>query len=234
MSLTSSGVQHAIAPSSTQAISKRPISENRASEVSPFTNAGRQVILSDESRALAQSSSAYAMDTGAGKKHLDLETHFLPHAAAEAHTLDDLSGLLMPSSNNIQALSEHISSVFPDFLKSHGIPDAPTKISYDNIGQIVLPSGYQYAHELKQALSENPAMGNELRTVNALSSHLAALQELEPFHHEFAQAKSDADRALIIQKYSHLLSNNRTYPEVSLTFSEGGALTVTAGGKALA
>lgn len=230
----SSGVQHALAPSSTPATSKLPVSVDRSGGTPSLANSNNKASLSDEGRALAQSRSVYAMDTGAGTRHLDLDTYFLPQAASDTHTLDDLSGLLMPSSHNVQALSAHISAVFPDFLNSHGIPEAPMKISYDNQGQIVLPSDYQYADELKHTLSENPAMGNELRTVNALSSHLAALQELEPFHQEFAQAKSDAERDLVITKYSHLLSDNRTYPKVSLTFSEDGGLTVTADGKALA
>lgn len=229
----SRGAQHVIAPSITQAISKPPVSVDRAGEKYSFAGSRNKVDISDAGRALAQSSSAYAMDTGAGTKHLDLDTYFLPQAPGETHVLDDLDDLLMPSSKNVQALSEHISSVFPDFLSSNGIPKAPTNISYDNHGQIVLPSDYQYADELKQALADNPAMEKELRTVNALSSHLAALQELEPFHHEFAQAKSDAERDLIITKYRHLLSDNRTYPAVNMTFSKDSRLSVNAEGNAL-
>ena len=228
------GVQQVVAPSSPQTIAKRSVSDDETGSFSPSLSSSDRVDLSDESLKLARSDSVYAMDTGAGSRHLDLDTHFLPQAATGAGTLHDLDGLLMPSSKNVHALSEHLSSVFPDFLQSYGIPEAPAKISFDRSGQLVLPLDYPYADELKQAFADTPAMERELQTVNALSSHVAALQALEPFHQEFALANTDAQRELIITRYSHLLSDNRTYPEVSLNFSRDGALTITADGETLA
>ena len=189
--------------------------------------------ISEQARNLAQSDSAYLMDTGAGKRHLDLKAYFDVQGVSTPHTLNDVGDLLTPSAHNIQVLEKHISSVFPRFLSDNKIPEAPEKISFDNSGQLVLPADYQHADKLKQALEENPAMEKLLSSTNALSSHVAALQELQPFHNAFAQANSDAERDEVLAKYRHLISNNHSYPEISLMFNKNGGLTVNADNKAL-
>lgn len=215
------------------AVVKNTTIASRVDKSSVVGAASQTVKISDEARKLAQSDAVYTMDTGAGKRPVDLASFFQPPTSSGASRLASTDSLLIPSSQNVQALSDHISSVFPQFLSDNNIPEAPEKISYDSFGEIVLPADYAYADELKIALEENPAMARELSTVNALSSHLASLKQLEPFHNEFAQANTDAQRDLIIAKYSYLLNDNRVHPEVSLAFSEGGTLTVNADDKAL-
>lgn len=189
--------------------------------------------ISEQGKILAQSDTVYQMDMGSGKRHVDLDTYFSTQGVGETHSLHDIEDLLIPSSANVKALQQHISSVFPEFLSNNGIPEAPDSINYDNLGHIVLPDDYAYADELKQALTDNPAMEHTLRTTNALASHAAALQQLQPFHNAFAEANSDAARDAVIAKYSHLLADNRSYPDISLQFNQDGALTVTADGKAM-
>jgi len=190
----------------------------------------RDVTLSDEAKILSASDTVISMDTADGNKNIDLDTFFLPKAGNEGLSLDNL---LLPSSKNVEALRDHISSVFPEFLADNDIPEAPAQIRYNNAGEIVLPDDYAYAEELKAALNNEPAMERELRTVNALASHLAALKELEPFHAEFALANTQAQIDATIEKYSYLFDDNRKHPEVSLSFNDKGVMNVNANDRPL-
>ena len=184
--------------------------------------------------ALGQTVSAaddvYPLDTGKGEENLSLGTYF--SGGYSSPTLS-LEGLLMPSEKNVQALQDHISRVFPDFLAEHGIPKAPDSIRYDSSGNMILPADYPYTDELKAALEQNPAMARELSTANALSSHLAALKELEPFHEEYAKVQNQVEIDAVIDKYSHLLGDHRSYPEIALMLSNDGTLSIMADGKGL-
>lgn len=193
-------------------------------------SADRSTRISALGQTVSSADDVYPMDTGKGEKNLSLSTYFNGGYSSPALSLD---GLLMPSEKNVRALQDHISKVFPDFLAEHDIPEAPDSIRYDSSGNMVLPADYPYADQLKAALDENPAMARELSTANALSSHLAALKELEPFHEEYAQAQSQAEIDAVINKYSHLLNDNRSYPEIALMFSDDGTLRISADGTAL-
>lgn len=191
----------------------------------------RDTDISEEGQALSQSDYVYHMDTGSGSRHLDLATFFEPKQGFKS--LDDLSQLLIPSMANINAIEDHVSRVFPDFLKEHGIAEAPESIRYGNDGSMILPEDYPYKDKLEKALAGSPGMENELRTLNALSSHAAALKQLEPFHYEMSQATNQAEMDAIVGKYEHLLGSNRRYPEVSLSFEKSGAVAVMADGSKL-
>ncbi len=193
-------------------------------------NADRSTRISALGQTVSAAEDVYPMDTGKGEENLSLSTYFNGGYSSPTLSLD---GLLMPTEGNVQALQDHISKVFPDFLAANNIPEAPDSIRYDSSGNMVLPANYPYADELKTALEANPAMAKELSTANALSSHLAALKELEPFHEEYAQAQNQAEIDAIIDKYSHLLSDNRSYPEIALMFSDEGKLSITADGRGL-
>ncbi len=196
----------------------------------PAEHTDRSTHLSALGQRVSAADDVYPMDTGKGEENLSLSTYFAGGYSTPSLSLD---GLLMPTEKNVQALQSHISKAFPDFLAANDIPEAPDSIRYDNNGNMVLPADYPYADELKAALAENPAMARELSTANALSSHLAALKELEPFHEEYAQAQNQAEIDAIIDKYSHLLSDNHSYPEIALMFSDEGKLSITANGRGL-
>lgn len=193
-------------------------------------NTDRSTQISALGQTVSAAEDVYPMDTGKGEKNLSLSTYFAGGYSQPTLSLDNL---LLPSEKNVQALQNHISKVFPDFLAANDIPEAPDNIRYNSSGNMVLPADYPYADELKAALKENPAMARELSTANALSSQLAALKELEPFHEEYAQAQNQAEIDAAIEKYSHLLNNNRSYPEIALMFSDDGKLSITANGTGL-
>lgn len=173
-------------------------------------------------------------DTSKGEMEFDIEEYFTSGTPLQGGklTFDSLPPLLFPTKNNIEALSEHLSSAFPNFLSQNNIPSAPSSITYDRQGQIVLPSDYEYATQLKQALEANPAMAKELSTVNALSSHYAEMAKSLPFQQEYA-ATTQAEIKAVVAKYAYLFSDNRSYSTIELHFSEQGELSITADGKTM-
>ena len=188
--------------------------------------------ISEKARQLNESESVYRMATGGGEKDIDLDTYFSPDAP-RSNDLFDIDSLLLPSSQNVAAIQEHINKKMPSFLAKNNIPEAPEFIRYDGHGKMVLPEDYAYADQFREAIESDPGLGKALSTVNALASHLAALKELEPFNQEMEAAESQAQIKAIIEKYSHLLSDNRSYPEIQLSFNDKGQLSVKADGSAL-
>lgn len=207
---------------------KQPATSGRAKEED-----GNSVSISFAAQKMNESTSVYTLNTASGNRDVDLGTFFAPTNVGNADLLS-MDNLLLPSQQNVAALQDHVSKVFPEFLAKNGIPEAPESIRYDHEGKMVLPADYPYADKLKSALANEPAMAKELSTVNALSSHVAALAELEPFQQEYDQAKSKAEIDAIIDKYSHLFVDNRTYPAIELNFNKTGQLSVLAEGKRLA
>ncbi|MBN3561401.1 hypothetical protein [Aliamphritea spongicola] len=184
------------------------------------------VSVSAQAREISASQAVYTMETGAGRKDVDLDRFFNPGSHLKDGVLDT-GALLMPNAENVKALQQHISQRFPDFLAANNIPEPPAKIEYDSQGQIVLPADYPYAEQLKEALGQDEEMSRMLSTVNGLSSHLAALQSLQPMHDELDAATSQAEIDSILQRFSHLLNDNARYPEVGLSFSPDGQLQMT-------
>lgn len=171
-------------------------------------------------------------DTDAGSKNLNINAYFTPNSNVDFSSYSSLPPLLLPSPNNINSLSKHISAAMPQFLSENKIPSAPSSITYDNEGKMQLPADYQYAEQFKQALDKNPAMERELRTVNALTSHYAEMSKSAPFSQEYADADNAAEQAAVVQKYSYLFSPNRHYTSIALQFTAQGGLSFTADGEA--
>lgn len=190
------------------------------------------ITLSQESKSLAYSTAVYTMETGAGRRDVDLDSYFKPGGQLQDGLLD-VGALLVPNAENVKALQQHISQRFPEFLADHGIPEAPEKIEFDQNGQWVLPADYAYTDQLKAALAEDDEMQRMLSTVNALSSHLAAIQALQPMHDALDQAGSEAEVKQILERFSHLLGDNASYPPVSLAFDSDGRLTMMSNGHSL-
>ena len=174
----------------------------------------------------------FAMNTSKGNIDVDFDEYFSDDPSIKTRSLSDIP-LLMPSAENIGALSEHASSRFKEMLAEYNIPSAPDTITYNKEGKMQLPHDYPYADELKQALDENPGLARELSSVNALTSHYVEMQKALAFHEEYAAANSQADADAIIAKYSHLFWGNRSNSEIALSFSEDGSLGLIADGKSV-
>jgi hypothetical protein len=172
-----------------------------------------------------------SFDTDQGNKNLNIDSYFTPNPNTDFSSYSTLPPLLLPSADNINALSKHISEAMPKFLGENNIPSPPSSITYDNEGKMQLPADYQYAAQFKQALSSNPAMERELRTANALTSDFVEISKSIPFQQEYSAAKNMAEQAAVVQKYSYLFSPNRHYTSIALQFSAIGNLSFTADGQ---
>jgi len=172
-----------------------------------------------------------AFDTNHGTMNLDIDAYFAP-PGTQGVDLDALP-LLMPSQKNIDALSGHVTASMGQFLAENGIPSAPASITYDNAGQIQLPTGYPYADAFKQALAEHPAMERELRTIAALSSSVVEMNSSLAFQAQYTTATSPTEVAAIVAKYRDLLSGNPHVDTVALNFTDKGVLSITHDGKSL-
>jgi len=172
----------------------------------------------------------YQMGTNHGDIPINLDEYFANAVTPRANASIDDVPLLIPSAENIKALSDHASTRFQQLLRDYNIPEAPSEITYDNEGRMQLPDDYAYGDELKQALEENPGLARELSTLNALTSHYVELQKRVPLHNELQEAKSQAEIDAILQKYSHLLQDNGSYSNIALTFGENGNIRMQADG----
>lgn len=202
------------------------------SDTVAISQTARNHLATQSNSAVASGSGATAVfDTDQGSKTLNIDDYFSNKGTT--FSLHTFPPLLLPTPNNIDALTKHISATFPLLLAQNNIPSAPSSITYDNKGQIELPSDYPYASELKQALANNPTMAKELRSVNAISSHFAEIRKSYPFHQEYAAAATPAQVEAVVAKYSYLFEDNPNYSAIALHFSEGGSLSITADGKPL-
>ena len=169
------------------------------------------------------------MNTNKGYRELDLDAYFSDNPEVKGDLRD--VPFLLPSPDNITAISEHVSERLKQVMAKHGLPAAPEQITYDNEGRMQLPPDYPYAEDFKQALQDNPGLDRELRTVNALTSHYVEIQKSAPFREEYAAARTQAEAEAIISKYSYLFNDNRQSSSIALEFSEDGDLRPAADGK---
>lgn len=184
--------------------------------------------VSSASTASGSAAGSAVFDTDKGSVALDIDTYF---SASPASPMAELPPLMMPSQRNIDALSQHVASAFPQFLAEHGIPSAPASITYDGSGQPQFPADYAYSKELKAALNDSPVMSRELMTTAALASHKDALDQSAEFQAAYRSASSPKALAAVLAKYAGLLSGNPPASHVALTFSPQGAMGVTVNGK---
>jgi len=195
----------------------------------------KRALLNFQESGETDAPSGAMMNTNMGMIDYDLDSYYAndPVSPKGPVSLDDFPPLLLPSAENIEALSNHASKRFQQLLEDYDIPSAPEKITFDDEGKMQIPRDYPYANELKQAFEDNPGLERELRDINAISSHFAALQERVPLIEEMSNAKSQAQIDQILMKYAHLLDDSVRGKKMALVFSENGQLGITADGKLL-
>lgn len=181
----------------------------------------------------SDASGGILLDTSAGKQTIDPADYFTPQPERGANSFRSLPPLLLPSVENVQALSSDASAKLKTILAENNIPAGPATITYDAYGQIQLPADYAYAERFKHALAANPAVERELSTANALASQFAAMQPSLSYMREYEAAGSQSAADAVTMKYSYLFNDQRPVPKIELDFSPDGKLTVTADGKPL-
>lgn len=205
------------------------VSDKKEENIAHTQATSSQPLLSSEANAVLLSQQE--VDKSAADQGLD---ELFSNTPDNRHRgLSELPSLLLPSAENITAISEHVSLRFKEMLADYNIPSSPETITYNNEGKMILPSDYEYADELKQALKENPGIERELSTVNALTSHYVEMQKARPFHEEYAAAQSQAQIDAVVDKYSYLFNGNRKNSSIALSFSQDGTLSLMADGKSV-
>lgn len=225
ISLVGSIAKSLISPSR-PAASSADGAENSA--VVKISEAGRARLAAEASTTASNTKAAY--DTSQGSKALDIDAYFTPDPSQSLLSIP----LLLPTQNNIDALSQQVSAKMPGFLAAHGIPEAPTSISYDAYGQIQLPGDYAYAAQFRAALTDNPVLARQLSTVNALSSQMTEMNKALKFDTEYRAARNPSEVQAVIAKYRTLLDGQTTPSTIALHFDGKSRLSVTADDKALA
>lgn len=198
------------------------------SAVTTISEAARARLAAEVNNSASGAKAAY--DTSQGSQTLDIDAYFTPDPSRSLLSIP----LLMPTRNNVDALSRHVSAAMPGFLAEHGIPQAPASIAYDAFGRMQLPADYPYAERFRSALAEAPVLARELSTVNALSSQMTEMAKVLPFDAEYRAARTPAEVEAVIAKYRYILDGQASASRIALHFDDQGRLSVTADGQALA
>lgn len=226
ISLAGSVVRRLASSSSQPAASSAAGAENSA--VTTISEAGRARLAAEVNKSASGAKAAY--DTSQGSQALDIDAYFTADPSRSLLSIP----LLMPTRNNIDALSQHVSAAMPGFLAKHSIPQAPASIAYDAYGRMQLPADYPYAEQFRAALAETPVLARELSTVNALSSQMTEMAKVLPFDAEYRAARTPAEVEAVIAKYRYILDGQTSASLIALHFDGQGQLSVTADGRALA
>lgn len=138
--------------------------------------------------------------------------------------------LLLPTTANIQALSATLSQHMSSLLKSAGISSMSScEIDVDErTTDITVKGDGSERVAVQKAIDGNEEIRNEIRTLAAISSHVAGMTESLKFQKEYA-ASSDPES--VVSRYAALFGQQRA-DDISLTF-DGTAITVLANGKDL-
>lgn len=214
--------------------------EETASSAQSGSAPGTQVSISAAARALAQtpaddsntataSSTVVSLDTGHGTQLTNLDQYFANSGGGAALPA------LLPTQQNISAISDHATERMKTVLGEEKLPTAPASVRYDQDGKMMVPPDYPHKERLDQAMSKNKGLDTELRTLTSLSGQYAESQKLQPYFDAVSQARSKADLEAANQRHQNLLWSTSNYPsQISLNFSKSGQLSVMADGKALA
>lgn len=198
----------------------------RTSDTVSISRAARELSAAQNKSVEQASTGVTAMlDTSQGPMSVD--GYFSPPSGGFA----TLPPILLPNPKTVDTLSHHISSMLPQFLAENNIPTPPSSITYGDDGVMQLPADYAYADEFKRALDNNPKVEVELRTVNALTSHLVEMRKADPFSREYATATSETEAEAVDAKYRYLSSGTQHHDTIALNFAENGSLTLTADGE---
>ena len=139
---------------------------------------------------------------------VDLDKYYSDIPSNQASLLTSVP-LLMPNAQTIQSITDHASAQLQDMLEACNIPQAPERITYNNLGEMVLPDDYPHKEAFMAALDDNPGLKRELQDLNALSSHYAGIQ----------QALANSSRS--------------GYPDIALIVAPEGAISVQSDGETL-
>lgn len=183
----------------------------------------------EEKKEEAQADALLAVNNGA---EITAAEYFAQAGGPEVADLLD-APLLLPSAENVQAISAHLSGRLQQLMQEYDIPEMPDEISFSSTdNSLQIPLDYEHGDKLRQALADHPEVEYEIQTLSALSSHYSGIAAGEPFRQEMAEAETGEVDA-IIEKYSYLFGEDRHHARISMAFGDDGAVRMLADGNAL-
>lgn len=131
--------------------------------------------------------------------------------------------LLLPNAQTLGELSSGLKNSLDELFSENGISnDPPVELAYNyNTNEVEVSGDRDDTDQISQLINNDPELKEQTRTLLAIASHYAAMQESFQFTKEYMN--SDNPEA-VVAKYSDLFDGTRKYPEVSYLFGAESAL----------
>lgn len=221
--------QDPVAPGTSSAISSLPV--QMPSGAQDRVDISALALQRFQEEKAGTSADKMEMDTTKGSREVSLDEYFTPQPQTGPVSLDSVP-LLLPSADNINNLQQYISGKMSSLLAENGIPEAPESVRYGAEGQMILPDDYPYADEFRQAVNDDPALANAMKTTSVLTEMAAAIQKAEDFRKAYEAAGSPQEMAAVLNQYSDLFTDNNQQRDVALTFNSAGEMGLAVDGRA--
>ncbi len=139
-----------------------------------------------------------------------------------------LSNLILPTEENVRRLSQELSPTLRQFFSSNGIStQPPVEFSIASNGQLQINGNREDKDKILQLVKANPKLESQIRTVAAIASHAAAMQESLKFQKEYLASNNPE---AVVAKYSYLFNSSQRTHTTGLRF-DGNAVSITYDGK---
>lgn len=141
--------------------------------------------------------------------------------------------IVLPNAKNVAALSEHASGRVQQLLADFGIPEAPSSITFDQEGNLILPPDYEHAAAFREALEKTPGLERELRDLNAITSQFVGIQrafekQQQGDAEKEQQALIEEIKAEAEEKFFRV--DTGEHAKIALNFDPDGTLNLSADG----
>lgn len=171
----------------------------------------------------AARSSAIADDTGTGQVQDAVELSNEGRLAVSGL----LSGLMLPTEENVRKMSAQLSRDLGSLLTKEGISaQPPVAFSLSPTGDIVIEGDRADKEQILNAVNGDEKVSQEIRNTVAISSHAAAMAESLKFQREYLASN---DPESVVAKYSYLFTEQRSH-HTAVVF-DGQGIDVLSDGK---
>ena len=110
--------------------------------------------------------------------------------------------LLLPTAGNLQKLSLSLSSSLDAAFEQWGVStEPPIEIQVDGTGRIKVSGDRPDASQIEEKLNADPELAGQIRTTNAIGSHVRGMESSLQFQQEYTA--SDNPNA-VVAKYGWL------------------------------
>ncbi len=138
-----------------------------------------------------------------------------------------LDTLILPTKENVRQLCNDLSPVLSQLFAGTGIStQPPIEFSIAMNGDLQVNGDRSDKDKILQAVNANPEAASKIRTVTAIASHAAAMEESMKFQQEYLASSNPEG---VVAKYSYLFNSQRHH-STALCF-DGNAATVNFDGK---